>query len=47
MAVAAKLDFFILRGVERDGAILNEPEARRQHCAAFDAAFVLLPSEPK
>jgi len=47
MAAAAKLNFFILRGVERDGAILNEPEARHQHCAAFDAALALLPSEPK
>jgi len=43
MAAAAKLDFFILSGVERDGAILNELETRHQHCAAL----ALLPSEPK
>jgi len=47
MAAAAKPDFYILRGVERDGAILNDPEARHQHCAAFDAALALLPSGPR
>jgi len=45
MAAAAKPDFLILRGVEREGAILNQPKTRLQHCAAFDAAFALLPSE--
>jgi hypothetical protein len=45
MAAAAKPDFFILRGVEREGVILNQPEARHQHCVVFDAALALLPSE--
>jgi len=47
MAAPARPDFFILRGIERDGAILNEPEARHQHRAAFDVALALLPSEPR
>jgi hypothetical protein len=47
MAAAAKHDCFILRGAERDGAILNEPEARHQHCAAFNANLALPPSESR
>jgi len=47
MAAAANPDFFILRGVKRDGVILNEPEARHQQRAVFDAALALLPSEPR
>jgi len=33
--------------VERDGIALNEPEARHQHYAAFDAALASLPPEPR
>jgi Transglutaminase-like superfamily len=33
--------------VERDGMALNEPEARHQHYAAFDAALASLPPEPR
>lgn len=33
--------------VERAGIALNEPEARHQHYAAFDAALASLPPEPK
>ena len=33
--------------VERDGLALNEPEARHQHYAAFDAALASLPPEPR
>ncbi|HZV89216.1 MAG TPA: lasso peptide biosynthesis B2 protein [Candidatus Binatus sp.] len=33
--------------VERDGTALNEPEARHQHYAAFDAALASLPPEPR
>jgi hypothetical protein len=47
MAAAANPDFFILRGAERDGAILKEPEARHQYCAVFTAALALPPSEPR
>jgi hypothetical protein len=47
MVAAANPDFFILRGAERDGAILKEPEARHQYCAVFTAAHVVLPSEPR
>jgi hypothetical protein len=31
--------------VQRDGAALNEPEAKHQHYAAFDAALASLPPE--
>jgi hypothetical protein len=33
--------------VECDGMALNEPEARHQHYAAFDAALASLPPEPR
>jgi hypothetical protein len=33
--------------VERDGVALNEPEAKHQHFAAFDAALASLPPEPR
>jgi hypothetical protein len=33
--------------VERDGVALNEPEAKHQHFAAFDAALTSLPPEPR
>jgi len=33
--------------VERAGIALNEPEARHQHYAAFDAALASLPPEPR
>lgn len=33
--------------VERGGMALNEPEARHQHYAAFDAALASLPPEPR
>jgi hypothetical protein len=33
--------------IERDGVALNEPEARHQHYAAFDAALASLPPEPR
>jgi hypothetical protein len=42
MAAEARLDFFILRSVARDGAILIEPEASHEYCAALDAALALL-----
>jgi hypothetical protein len=47
MGVPAKPEFFGLLGVEHDGAILNEPEAKHQHCAAFEAALALPPVEPR
>jgi hypothetical protein len=33
--------------VERDGVALNEPEAKHQHFAAFDAALASRPPEPR
>jgi len=47
MAEAARLDYFILRGVQRDGTSVNQPEAMRQRCAGFDAALALPPSESR
>jgi hypothetical protein len=43
MAAEAKLDFFVLRSVEGDGAILNERETMPKHCMAFHAVNALLP----
>jgi len=47
MGTAAKPDLLILPSGKRNGAILNEPEARHQHCRAFGAPLALLPSEPR
>jgi len=47
MAAEAKLSFFILQSIERDGAILNELETMFQHCITFDAVRALLPLESR
>jgi hypothetical protein len=39
--------FFIFRDLKRNGASLNEPEAKHQRCAAFDAALALRPEGPR
>jgi hypothetical protein len=43
MAAEARLDFFVLRSIVRDGAILNERETMLKHCMAFHAVHALLP----
>lgn len=47
MAPLASPEFYDLRGARREGTIMNEPEARHQHWAAFDAPLALLLLEPR